>query len=156
MDFLARDGEKLVAPFERVGDAAKIEEAFAGPCRVGRGGFECLLVLRNGKAFGAFQFTIGGAAGGKVVDFRVDAFKCRVAAFGGESGMDLEGTSLMEKGHIAGDLVAESAFFAEFEKESRARGFAQHEAEQAQCVALRGVAAGGVPCESELELIGIS
>ena len=131
MDFLARDAEHLVAPFERVGDAAELKQAFAGPCRVGGGGFECLFVLRDGEAFGAFQFAVGGAAGGKVVDLRVDAFECRVAAFGGKSGMDFEGAGFVEKGHIAGDLIAESAFFAEFEKESRARGFAKHEAEQA-------------------------
>ena len=62
MDFLARDGEDLVAPFERVGDVAEIEQALAGPCREGGGGFESLFVLRDGEAFGAFQFAIGGAA----------------------------------------------------------------------------------------------
>ncbi len=149
-------GEDVAAPFSGRGDVAEVEHALAGPGGVGGGGFKRQLALGNGEAFGAVEFAEARAVCGEVVDFAVDAFDSLGAAFGIKAGVDLEGARFIEKRDVTADLIAESALLAEFEKEPGAGGFTEHQAEQAQRVAAFGMAAGGVPGERELELIGLA
>ena len=73
-----------------------------------------------------------------------------------EAGVDFKGTRLMEQGDIAADLIAQAALLAQFEKQPRTGGFAEHQAEQAQRVARVRVAARRVPGERKLELVGLA
>ena len=90
----------------------------------------------------------------EVVDFPVNAFQRFFARFRIETGVDFEGPRFVKQGDITADLIAQPAVFPQFEKEPRTGRFPQHRAQQAQGMAHRRVAAGRVPGEGELELIG--
>ena len=60
----------------------------------------------------------------------------------------------MEQGGFGAYLVAEAAFLAELGEKAGGGGFAEDEGEETQAVAFIGVAAGGVPGEGELKLVG--
>ena len=87
------------------------------------GRFEGELALGKRQALGAVELARPRAVGDEVVDLAVDAGESFIARFGVEASTDFKGAGLVEKRHVAADLIAKPALFAQFEKQSRAGGF---------------------------------
>ena len=153
LDLLVGDLQEVFSGFLRGGDMVVEKQALAGPGCVGGGGFEGELGLGNGEALRAFEFPRGGAVGGDVFGYFEHGFEGFVAGIGIEAGDDVEGSGFVKKRGFAADLVAEAALFAELVEESGGGGFAEDEGEQAEGVAFIRMTAGGMPGQSELELI---
>ncbi len=146
--------EKVIAGLVGGGDVVVKQQAFAGPGGVGGGGFEGELRLGDGEALGAFQLAGARAVRCEIGGFAEDGFERFGAGIGIEASGDLEGAGFVEEAGFRSDLVAEAALLAQLGEKPGGGGLTKNEREQAEGVALRGMAAGGVPGDGELKLIG--